>query len=116
MKNFNQMCFTLFLKKNIYFEPFLNSIYEISQSNQMFLLNGKLNITIRIIKSIQGSGFKRGRNLQPTTFNEASIRKRSVVVIKNSSNSCGYLALFLRSFLSEKSRRDRKKIGLMKNE
>ena len=77
-------------KRNFNKHSFFNAIFEISQSNETFLFDGKLSIDVNIIKGIQGSG---KRMKMPLTGKETNQRKLSVVKIKNNDNGCFFHAL-----------------------
>ena len=78
-------------KRNFNKHSFFNAIYEISQSNETFLFNGKLSIDVNIMKQIQGSG-KRKMKI-PITAEESLQRKSSVITINNNDNGCFFHAL-----------------------
>lgn len=89
-----------FIKKNFDKTKFLDTVYKLVQSNDKFLFDGRLQITVRIIKNI--SGGRRPRSaLAPHTLEESSRRKLSVIEIKNKDNSCGYYAIALGRFLAD---------------
>jgi hypothetical protein len=79
------------LKKSIYLHPerigsfdktrFLNKVFMVSQSNEEFLINGKLNVEVVIYKRVVGSGKRTTR--APQTYDEEKHKKTSIVVVKN---------------------------------
>jgi hypothetical protein len=97
----NKDIFHTFIKSNLFYESFLNNIYEVSQSNRTFLLDGEFNVTIRIVKSISGSGIFSKRLNPPETQESSSKRKTCVIVINNKDKSCGYQAIALGIFIKE---------------
>jgi hypothetical protein len=78
------------LNKSIYLHPqriasfektrFLDKVFMVSQSNEEFLINGKLNVEVVIYKRVVGSG---KTTKAPQTYEEAKHKKTSIVVIKN---------------------------------
>ena len=102
-------------KRNFNKHSFFNAIYEISQSNETFLFNGKLSIDVNIMKGIQGSG---KRMKIPSTVKETNQRKSSVVKINNTDNGCFFHALAVcigkfdksNEYLWQCMRRDTKKV------
>ncbi|XP_054158248.1 uncharacterized protein LOC128956547 [Oppia nitens] len=71
-------------------EP-LSLISKIAQSNQTFYMSN-FDITLYVTETLKGSGRK---TKAPETTVQKSIRKRSVVSINNSDNSCGYRAIYV---------------------
>jgi len=72
-------------KKNWSCEDFLNKIFQVSQSNTQFIMNGKLDIELIIVKKIDGSGKRKA----PQSVGDYRRNKRSLVVIQNLDRSCG---------------------------
>lgn len=73
---------------------FLNSLFQVSQSNATFLLDGKLTLSVTVVKALAGSGKRKA----PETCAEFAKRKQSVITINNEDTSCGYRALFLSKY------------------
>lgn len=74
-------------------QQFLNSIYEVVQSNAKFLLDGLLDVTVSVVTSVRGSG-KKAPELRPDFVK----RKRSIIPIYTTDEergSCGWKAIFL---------------------
>ena len=75
-------------------QSFFNAIYEISQSNSTFLLNGLLTLEINITESVNGSGLEKKNLVQPPkTRDEIKKAARSIIEIKNNDKGCAFYAL-----------------------
>jgi len=80
-------------------QSFFNAIYEVSQSNKSFLLNGVLSLEVNITKAIRGSGNsseppkKKAKIKPPVTKDEIINNSRSVVEIHNLDNGCAFHAI-----------------------
>lgn len=84
-------------KKQMRYEDFVETIASVSQSNKTFLIDGQMELIVRIVRNMRGGSHK--RNVAVKTLEELYANKRSVVTIKNNSNACGYLALTLGMWL-----------------
>ena len=70
-------------------------MYKVSNSHKSFLAEGIFEITLTLIGNVKGRGLS---TRAPKTIEQNSHSKRSVVVIKNRDNSCGYRALFVAKY------------------
>ena len=82
---------------NLFNQSFFNAIYEVSQSNTTFLLNGLMTLDLNITQALNGSGSekdkKRIRVKPPQTKDEKIKASRSIIGIKNEDNGCAFHAL-----------------------
>ena len=105
-------------KINFKKEAFLDTVFDIAQSNSEFLLDGEFIFNIAISKNTSGTG-------APETISERSHLKRSVIPITNSDNGSFFRALYLGMLkltnpsrniwdLNRKDSRNRQEIGAKK--
>ncbi|MDI9312371.1 MAG: DNA polymerase, partial [Limnohabitans sp.] len=78
---------------------FLNKLYQISQSNSSFLLNGVLNFELILTEKVSGKGKR--KNAAPISVEEYRKKKKCIIKIQNDDNSCGYRAITLAKFYHE---------------
>lgn len=76
-------------KQELNYADFCDRIFQISQSNSMFTLDGKLNVTVRVLKNTRG-GIK--------TVDEDHLSSKSVIQIHSESHECGHKAICLGLF------------------
>lgn len=74
---------------------FINRIFKVCQSKQEFLIGGKLEIQVNVIKHLEGGTSRSFKNKAPINVDNEKERMRSIIKIKNSDNSCGYRAVFI---------------------
>ena len=92
--------------KNFDKQDFLNSVYEVVQSNSRFLLSGVLRLKLTITNALSGSG----RALQPpSTRDEQQKNDRSTITINNKDKSCAFHALVLAIHHAEEFHKKNKK-------
>ena len=81
----------------------LNTIFEVAQSNNAFLMNGRLRLKLNRVRAIAGSG-----NNVPQTIESANRLKRSVIIINNqtlgyeSDKGCAFHAIAMCEANAEK--------------
>lgn len=80
------------LVKNRNPQEFLNSIYEVAQSNKDVLLPEEMKIEFSIVKNPRARGWNKKKL---TTVPDRSRRKRSVITIRNKDNGCFFRALIV---------------------
>jgi hypothetical protein len=76
----------LFDRKSLF-----NVLYEVAQSNNSFLLAGDLKLEINITEKARGQGKKIPK--PPITVEQMKNKSRSVILISNKNNGCGFHAL-----------------------
>lgn len=64
-------------------QDFLNKIHNVSQSNDQFLLNGELKLTVMVTKDVAGAGGQRKYKSAPRTLEKKRRDRRSLIIIKN---------------------------------
>jgi hypothetical protein len=75
-------------KENLNKESLFNTLYEVAQSNNSFLLNGILTLQVNIMERVIGSGKTK---LKPSiTVDECKKNSRSIIVINNNHKACGF--------------------------
>lgn len=98
--------FLSYKKKNFDIQEFANRLESINQSQtgDSFLLTGELDIEVAITKKIVGGRGKasNSRNKAPASVSEQSKSKLSIVTIENRDNACGYWAVALAKYHSQK--------------
>lgn len=80
-------------KKAMCYEDFIEAIASVSQSNKTFLMDGKLELVVRVVRRMKGSGHP--RNVAVKTVEKIFLNKSSIITIRNDNNYCGYLSLAL---------------------
>ena len=109
-----QPIFVSYMKSNFQLNEIVNKMAELVQSEngRNFILTEEFEIEVAVTKGIYGSGFKRIRNRAPQSSNARSQVKKSVTVIRNNDNACGYWAIALSLFKSKNN--DQKELKLMR--
>ena len=75
---------------------FTNRVYAVTQSNTSFLLDGRFDVTVSVIKHVTGGRPPRHRKLnRPVTVAVARHYSKSIVAVPSSGNECGHVAVFL---------------------
>ena len=77
-------------------QPFTNRIYEVTQSNSSFLMDGEFEITISILKGM--SGGMPSRHRYPQSAGTSRRHSKSIVQVVNKHNDCGYKAVYLAEY------------------
>jgi hypothetical protein len=72
-------------------ESLFNVLYEVAQSNNSFLMAGTLSLEVNITEKARGSGKHNPK--APITHNDKKNNSRSVILINNKNNGCGFHAL-----------------------
>lgn len=72
-----------------------DALYNVSQSNQEFLLEGEFTLRVCIVTMPMA-----GKNKAPTTALKQSSMKKSVISISNNNSSCAFLAIALGMMLN----------------
>ncbi|MDI9312523.1 MAG: DNA polymerase [Limnohabitans sp.] len=78
-------------------QDFLNKVFQVTQSNSMFLFDGKLHIQLVIVKKLTGSGKRKA----PITIEEHRHKQKKLIKINNNDNSCGLQAIALSKYKQE---------------
>jgi len=72
-------------------ESLFNVLYEVSQSNNSFLLAGTLSLELNVTAKARGRGKSKSR--APVTIDQAKNNSKSVILINNKNNGCGFHAI-----------------------
>ncbi|XP_074604005.1 uncharacterized protein LOC141857411 [Brevipalpus obovatus] len=83
-----------FLRKDFDREAFSKRLNALAQSSRDLLSDGEINIVVRLVKNIGGQGYAK-RKVAPSTANERTVRKKSIIELKNRDNLCGLRAIVL---------------------
>lgn len=75
------------------FQDFAYDIFQVTQSNNVFTLDGVLDVRVAIIEA--GEGHAPINQRAPKTIAEEIAGMKSICVIRNTSHKCGFLALAL---------------------
>ena len=99
--NLRKPIFVSYKKINFDHKEIVNKMAEIvqSESGESFILTGEFEIEIAVTRRISGGkGNLNSKRRAPREVSERSHAKRSVTVINNEDNACGYWAIALARF------------------
>lgn len=83
-------------KRHFRYTDFAEKIFATAQSNKHFMLDGKLTITVIIVKSLRGG---RRSNKRIVTKGQRRRSKSSIIEINNDDHRCGFYAIAMGKWL-----------------